>query len=72
MNTRLPSVTALDADPTDIAAQHAAFDACRVLILAYRRNGDHVEWSDIDEAMPHALRAFGLPADHLETEDAEG
>ena len=70
MNDRqLPSVTALDANPTDYASTAAAFDACRLLILAYRRNGNSIDMEDIDAAMPHALRAFGLDASHLDADD---
>ncbi|WGF90999.1 hypothetical protein [Marinivivus vitaminiproducens] len=69
-------------DPIDPLARtpdpEQATAACRALILAYCKEPEEVDWSDVQEALDLALRAFGLPLTYPEefaarrkTEDAE-
>lgn len=44
----------------------AAELACRTLVEAYEKNPSDVDWSDVQDALSHALTALGLPQDHLE------
>lgn len=46
--------------------QDEAADACRILIRAYLRDPEHVDWSDVQGALAHALLAFNLPEDYPE------
>lgn len=51
----------------DLAIVHdaeEAADACRILIRAYLRDPEHVDWSDVQGALLHALLAFNLPEDY--------
>lgn len=49
----------LDHQPRpDLAAE-----ACRMLINAYAKNPEQVDWSDIQMALGMALQAFDLPGD---------
>lgn len=40
--------------------------ACRTLVAAYANNPEDVDWSDVQQALDHALNAFGLPQDYPE------
>lgn len=42
--------------------------ACSMLIEAYCRGPEEVDWSDIQDALMEALGAFGLPENYPETE----
>ncbi len=44
---------------------HAA-EACRLLIRAYAVDPQHVDWSDVQDALAEALAAFGLTPDAFE------
>jgi len=52
----------LDAQPDP----HRAADACRLLIQAYAVDPQHVDWSDVQDALGEALAAFDLPPDHFD------
>jgi hypothetical protein len=43
-----------------------AADACRLLILAYKDGHEHVDWSDVQQALDKALQAFDLPPEFVE------
>lgn len=45
--------------------------ACRLLIAAYGRDPQHVDWSDMQASLTLALSAFGLPEDYPETVAAQ-
>lgn len=50
----------LEQEPrADLAAE-----ACRLLITAYAKNPEHVDWSDVQTALDMALKAFDLPSDY--------
>jgi len=52
----------LDAHPNP----HRAAEACRRLIQAYAVDPQHVDWSDIQDALGKALAAFDLPQDYFD------
>jgi hypothetical protein len=52
----------LDAQPDP---QRAA-EACRLLIQAYAIDPQHVDWSDVQDALGQALAAFNLPPDFFD------
>ena len=54
---------AIAAQPVPSLSEKAALHACRLLREAYRaaaEYGDHVDWSDVDEAHRAALEALGI------------
>lgn len=59
--TRLREPLAIKPDPAKAA------DACRILIRAYLAEPEHVDWSDVQDALAKALQAFALPPDYVET-----
>lgn len=46
--------------------QTLAAEACCKLISAYLAGHDSVEWSDVQEALNVALKAFDLPQAYIE------
>ncbi len=52
----------LDAQPDP----QLAADACRLLIQAYAVDPQHVDWSDVQDALGEALSAFNLPPDYFD------
>ena len=57
------------ADPLALKPDPAmAAEACRSLIRAYLLDAEHVDWSDVQDALSQALTAFRLPECYIETE----
>jgi hypothetical protein len=57
-------------DPFDggiksVSKRHAAL-ACELLIRAYMKDQEHVDWSDVQHALRLALQAWRLPPNFID------